>query len=239
VFGNKEKPSYLFMERFGPTNSFQLSVISDEFKTFQPGETLWIKFGDGERRRIEGALSGKSTTGSMALFLGHHSLAPAANDPLDPWRTPVTPAMEAAAKSISVTRMTRERIFLTGPLDKAFAALRNCTDDLVSSWGFDPVQQAQLARRPEPIGSPATWLRTSDYPQAMIKGGKQAQINFRLSIGADGAPTACEVQRSYNDKTFDEVTCTILMRRARFSPAVDPSGQAVASYYLNTVRWVL
>jgi outer membrane biosynthesis protein TonB len=69
--------------------------------------------------------------------------------------------------------------------------------------------------------------------------GKQALVNFRLSVRAQGVPTACEVQSSYNDKKFDEVTCAALMRRARFSPALDAKGQPVLSYFLRTVCWIM
>jgi TonB family protein len=96
-----------------------------------------------------------------------------------------------------------------------------------------------LTVRPRPLGGMETWMRSSDYPQGMLKGGKQGMVSFRLSIDANGTPTACEVQRSYNDKQFDDVTCAVLMRRARFSPALDANGQAAPSYYLNTVRWVI
>lgn len=37
AFGSKEKPSVLSIERYGPTNSFHFSIISDEFKSYQQG----------------------------------------------------------------------------------------------------------------------------------------------------------------------------------------------------------
>lgn len=239
AFGTKEKPSVLIIERYGPTDHFQLTVISDEFKTFQQGDLLRLKFGEGEARRISTVAPGETSKGTATLFFANQSLAGSMGDGPDTWSPPVTPATEAAAKTISVSRVGRERVFATGALDKPFEALRKCTDDLVASWGLDPKQQAGLSKRPEPLASPATWLRPNDYPPAMLNLGKQAIVNFRLTVDAQGAATACEIQRSYNDKKFDEVTCAILMRRARFSPALDAKGQAAPSYYLNTVRWII
>lgn len=151
----------------------------------------------------------------------------------------MTAATEAMIRTIKISIYGHERVFKTGPLDKPFEALRKCTDNLVSTWGLDPKQQATLSERPRPRSSPGGWLAPNDYPSSMRMRGKQAQVNFRLSVSAEGAPTACEVQSSYNDKTFDDVTCRVLMRRARFSPALDAKGQPVPSFYLNTVRWIM
>ncbi len=42
-----------------------------------------------------------------------------------------------------------------------------------------------------------------------------------------------------NKKKFDDATCAALMRRVRFTPALDAKGQPVPSFYLNTVRWIM
>jgi hypothetical protein len=240
AFGSKDNPSILTIERFGPTTSFQLSIISDEFKSFQQGDAVQLRFGENPSRRITGVSPGKSgASGKAILFFASQSLAPRIETDDEDWDPPVTPATEAAVKSISVSYYGHERTFVTGPLDKPFEALSKCTDDLVSTWGLDPKQQATLTAHPMPKARPNTWIMSSDYPRAMLSNGKQALVSFRLAIDASGTPTACEVQRSYNDKKFDEVTCALLLRRARFSPALDANGKPIASYYLNTVRWIM
>lgn len=238
-FGFKEKPSVLIMDRFGPTDNFQLTVVSDEFKSFEQGEALFLQFGEQKPRRIETVVPGKAGTKTATLFFANKSLAEKIGDGEDEWRPTVTPATEAAVKSITISYYGKQRVFATGPLDKPFAALRACTDNLVTTWGLDAKQQASLSRYARPLSSPGRWLNPSDYPAAMLNQGKQALVNFRLSVDAQGMPSACEVQSSYNDKKFDEVTCAVLMKRARFSPALDAKGAAVASFYLNTVRWIM
>jgi len=241
-FGSKQKPSVLIMDRFGPSKTFQLTIVSDEFKSFQQGQPLSLQFGEQKARRIASVIPGTAGTKVRTLFFSNVSLAEeigGKHDDDDDWEPPVTPATEAAAKSIAIAYHGHERVFQTGPLDKPFEALRKCTDNLVATWGLDPKQQATLSKRAKPLTRPSRWLASNDYPAAMLNLGKQAQVNFRLAVGAEGAPTACEVQSSYNDKKFDEVTCAILMRRARFSPALDATGVPVPSYYLNTVRWIM
>jgi TonB family protein len=238
-FGSKEEPSLLIMDRFGPTDSFQFSIVSDEFSAFEQGRALTLRFGEQKPRRIASVVPGKSSNGTATLFFGNTSLSEAIGKKDEEWAPPVTAATEAAVKSIGISYGGRERIFATNRLDTAFEALRKCTDNLVTTWGLDPKQQAALSKRPEPLSKPAAWINSADYPPAMLDRGKQGLVNFRLSVSAQGTPTACEVQSSYNDKKFDEVTCAALMRRARFTPALDASGKAVPSFYLNTVRWLM
>lgn len=138
LFGTKEKQSLIVIERFGPSDTFQLSIVSDEFKAYEQGQPLQLKFGDAKARRISGVSPGKTDKGTATLFFPSQSLSEAIGDGPNRWRAPVTHATEAATKTISVSYFGHERVFNTGPLDKPFDALRQCTDDLVSSWGWTP-----------------------------------------------------------------------------------------------------
>jgi hypothetical protein len=179
---------------------------------------------------------GKTGEGIASVFFSSSLALPADKDEQ---RVPVTPQREAAATSINLAWSGRRLVLETGPLAAAFGALRKCTDDLVRTWGLDPAVQLSLSRLPDPRTHPSTWLRPADYPTGALMSGKQAIVNFRLSVDAAGVPTACDVQLSYSGEAFDKHTCDLLMARARFEPARDTKGLPVASYYVNTVKWYL
>jgi hypothetical protein len=242
-FADAADPDILNIEQFGPSNSFQLLLFSNELRRYEQGSSIWLRLGADERSHMIGVMPGQTKDKKAFLSITRTSLAfnwaqvkePAEEESF----APVTPAREAAITSIGVEFAGRAVIFETGPLHKPFEALRKCTDNLVKSWGLDPVQQARLRTHPEPLSSPGGWITSASYPAGMLMSGKQAIVNFRLNVDDKGLPTACEVQRSYADPTFDKVTCTLIMRRARFSPALDANGKAVPSYYLNTVRFTM
>lgn len=71
----------------------------------------------------------------------------------------------------------------------------------------------------------------------MLMQGQPAIVEFRLSVGADGAPLSCHIQSTTRPKEFDEAVCGSLMKRARFSPALDAEAKPMTSYYRNTVRF--
>jgi TonB family protein len=150
----------------------------------------------------------------------------------------VTEADEQAVTSMLIGRPLRSAVRLkTGPMKAAFTALRSCTDELLDHWGIDIVRHRELSRWALPADNPAKWLRSSDYPRDMLAKAQPGIVRFRLSVGADGVPTACHIQRSTNSKGFDDAVCKGVMRRARFTPALDKDGQPLASYYVNSARF--
>ncbi len=151
---------------------------------------------------------------------------------------PITEAEEAAVTSVTIGWPLRDPVRLkTGPMKAAFAAMRSCTDELLDHWGIDVARHRELSRWAMPIGNPAKWLQSEDYPRAMLAKSQPGIVRFRLSVGTDGKPTACHIQRSTNSEGFDDAVCKGVMRRARFEPALDKDGQPLASYSVNAVRF--
>jgi outer membrane biosynthesis protein TonB len=125
----------------------------------------------------------------------------------------------------------------TGSMRAPLAALDTCIDNLLVSWGVDVEKHKALSKQVEPLQSPGKWVVASDYPSNMLSAGQPALVNFRLSVGTDGVPTACHIQLTTRPKEFDNAVCKSVMRRARFSPALDATGQPLQSYYQNVVRF--
>lgn len=122
---------------------------------------------------------------------------------------------------------------MKGPL----AALDKCFDDLITSWGLDPVQQRQLKSGPEPLESPLRWFRPDDYPAGLSRMGLGGAVIIRLLVGADGGVQKCEVTKSGGDKAFQDATCEAATKRAKFRPAIGPDGQPAASVWIKRINW--
>ncbi len=149
-----------------------------------------------------------------------------------------TPEQEAAIASVLISSGSLHIGLQTGPLAAPMKAMRQCLHDLVRDWGFDPDQQDALSRHASPIGNPSNWLTSADYPRRSLEAGASALINFRLMVGATGVPTGCHIQQATISTDLIRVTCNLLMRRARFKPALDGQGKASPSFYTNSVKWV-
>ena len=90
-----------------------------------------------------------------------------------------------------------------------------------------------------PRGDKNGWVTTVDYPPSAVRAGVEGRTGFRLDIGIDGKATACTIVSSSGSDELDGTACRLLMRRARFTPAKDESGNPIASTYANAITWKL
>lgn len=63
-----------------------------------------------------------------------------------------------------------------------------------------------------------------DYPASAQAAGAEGTAQASLTIGADGRVSGCSITRSSGNGALDAATCSILRRRAKFSPAIDSNG---------------
>ena len=67
--------------------------------------------------------------------------------------------------------------------------------------------------------------------------GQPGSTGVTLDIDDKGKPTACRVDQSSGIARLDEASCRISLKRVRFKPATNESGQPIASTYSYKVRW--
>jgi TonB family protein len=124
-----------------------------------------------------------------------------------------------------------------GSMKEALSALDKCMNNLISTWGLDPVEQRQRASAPEPADDPVGWFRPKDYPASLSRSGMGGIVVMRLIVGADGSVKDCDVAKAGGDKKFEDLTCQLATSRARFRPAVGASGKPIASVWIRRINW--
>lgn len=80
---------------------------------------------------------------------------------------------------------------------------------------------------------------TDDYPAAALLNDEQGTVEFAVAIDSTGRVAACSITQSSGSVSLDVTTCSIIQRRARFTPARDASGRAVEDRSKGRIRWVL
>lgn len=118
---------------------------------------------------------------------------------------------------------------------KALAALAACHDDLLQGWKVDVAGLRALTSLPEPSGDSAKWVNSADYPAGAIQDGIDGTVRTQLMVAPNGRATDCKVIGSSRNLSLDSLTCEILLRRARFKPAIRKDGTAVSAPYFRTV----
>lgn len=95
------------------------------------------------------------------------------------------------------------------------------------------------AARARPIGSVVGLFSGDDYPPSAARNEEEGTTGVRITIGADGRVSSCDVIASSGSSSLDTTTCSIIQRRARFVPARDEAGNAVSDTYTQRIRWSL
>lgn len=92
-------------------------------------------------------------------------------------------------------------------------------------------------RAARPLTEPGRWVSDADYPANALRKGEQGVTRFTVTIGPDGRVRDCTVTRSSGSPELDAATCAKVSQRARFDPASDEGGGAVAGRYSNAISW--
>jgi len=80
-------------------------------------------------------------------------------------------------------------------------------------------------------------VTSDDYPSRALREERQGTVGVRLAIGPDGRTTNCTVTSSSGHGDLDAEACRLLMRRAKFKPAVGTDGQPMVDSWSSRFVW--
>jgi periplasmic protein TonB len=100
-----------------------------------------------------------------------------------------------------------------------------------------PPPTVDKSRPGKPRNNPGSWATTNDYPSRALQQEREGTTGFRVTYGADGKVTDCQVTSSSGHPDLDAATCANVKRRARFDPALDKDGNPSGGSYSNRVTW--
>jgi len=105
---------------------------------------------------------------------------------------------------------------------------------------FEPQSPSSSIKHASPTGKqvPATTSKSAkgdmralfsadDYPAEAQRKGEEGTVQVELTVDQNGRVSACRIVRSSGSRSLDTASCSILTRRARFTPARDAEGRAV------------
>ena len=85
----------------------------------------------------------------------------------------------------------------------------------------------------------ASLIHDEDYPASALANREQGTARFTLTILVNGRVRDCLITRSTGSSALDHATCAILVRRARFTPARDSTGQPAEGRVTGDLTWRL
>lgn len=162
---------------------------------------------------------------------------------------------DAAFRSGSSLRLYRDdelfdRLSLTGTTI-ASAAVERCLVGLrrqEAAIAREEARYADVALNPfaRPPASKATLptlrnastlISSRDYPRAAISEGRGGRSLLKIEVDAAGVAQACAVSESSGHGDLDAAACTVVMRRARFTPAMNDEGEPIGGVIQIPINW--
>jgi TonB family protein len=165
----------------------------------------------------------------------------------------------AAGRSLHIYRGESrvDQLSLSGSA-AGIGVLRRCVASVKARLDAEAREKARFAHIPKdpfaappptPEGDDATHARAKanlsslisveDYPASALRAGERGTVRFRLSVDPSGRVTDCTVLTSSGSSALDSTTCRLLRSRARFTPATDKNGKAIADSVESSVTWSL
>lgn len=96
-----------------------------------------------------------------------------------------------------------------------------------------------ISKAAGPKGNPADWFSTDDYPSDALSAEAQGTTGIKWEINTAGRVENCVVTRSSGNKSLDNATCRAVLRRGKYTPALDQNGQPMRSSSSRNVVWRL
>lgn len=222
------------LERIQPGNSVRLILIGDGIRMYRGSDQMGYTFSPSGGERKGPFWRSETADKQQYLNLGEVFLAgpPAAAGPPPPYDRSAEQEFAKGVNAIDITSGVIEPVRIeTGGLKAPIGVLQQCADDLLAVWGLDAEKHKTMTRRAQPASEANKWLPsgTIGFKDFAKLGGAANQI--RVIVGADGKPTACNVHWASLEQKTNDAICKAIMNKAAFIPALDASGQPMASYW--------
>jgi hypothetical protein len=240
-FSDGKSELALAVERIEPGPMSRLILVTDAIKPFRSAEEIGWHFTPADPERKARYTHSTTADGKKYYNLGPFMFAPFA--PPAPGAPPAPPPPfdrakeQAAAKALTGFvldgGLSAPVQVETGDLSAPVGALQACADDLAKSWGLDPAKLKTQSAAAIPDKGGSGWL-----PQGTVGFGDFAKLaggsnQVRLMVDASGKATSCKIHWPTLDASINDKICKAAMANAKFTPAKDASGQAMAGYWMG------
>lgn len=249
AFGEGDDRAALYLEQYEPSDEISWLVAGSLVEGLRSRRKFTVQFGPG--------LAPYEIESDVILSLGDLGASVRGQDVAEPeedephesiddsskWsvENPVglpalSPERGRSIDWIEFSRRDRRYRLNTGNLGSVFEAMNTCMDDLVVHWGGDPEVLRTRATPPRPTNLRRVVTHVQrHYPERAVRRGENADLNIRVMVDEKGKVVSCHITDMTLAENFDDFACDVFNDIAKFEPARDTSGKAIASYYVTRV----
>jgi hypothetical protein len=83
------------------------------------------------------------------------------------------------------------------------------------------------------------WITPDDYPPSALQKNEAGYVGFSVLIDPDGKTEKCDVIAPSAFRDLNDLSCSLVMRRARFTPAIGSNGQPAYGLFRSWASWLV
>ena len=144
----------------------------------------------------------------------------------------------AESFSVTVTSSMSED-FALGSMDNVWSTVDSCLEHLRATWNVGTAHADRIATRATAIVPLASLFSEDDYPLSAIFLKQAGTVKVQLLIDEAGAVKDCTLVQTSGIAMLDLRSCAVIIKGAKFKPAVDPEGHPVKSSRTQQITWKL
>ncbi len=243
TFSDGQNQTSLALERTQPGQNLRLILVGGGVSPFRGADTIAFNLLPDGASRESRYIRADAGNGQLIGF-DAFALKPFVFSPPAPGTPPAGPPVYSRSEELETARaitgialgsgLTSPVRFETGSLRAPVAALQACADDLLKVWGLDAEKHQAMTAPAMMVPNPDGVLPQGTIPFSEFEKFLGAANQMRLTIGADGKPTACTIYQPTLSESLNARICSLAMSKAVFTPAKDAAGQPMASFWMGS-----
>lgn len=234
----------LAIERIEPGTAMRVALVGNALKLFRRASEIGVALTPATTERKLRYVVSTVGDEQYVLFdrvtLAEPAAPPAPGTPPAPYDRAAEAALAKGVTGLRLGSGLNGPVEVhTGPLGAGIKALQSCADDMVKSWGLDVARHQTLSKPAAPAGPTAGWLPQGTVPFGDFNKLAGGMNQLRVMIDPTGKATECKVHWASLDAAKNQQICATVLQRGTFTPALDASGQAMASYVMLSPFFLL
>jgi TonB family protein len=144
-------------------------------------------------------------------------------------------ALEVWVKSAVSGSKGLHRSFSLGPIASAWGQVDSCLARLRQTWNIS--EDGSRIKEPARMINTEGVFNESDYPTVALGRGQSGTTKIMLLIDEEGMVKDCTLTEASGAAVLDSNTCGVILRRAKFQPAIGLDGKPAKSGFTQHITW--
>ena len=141
------------------------------------------------------------------------------------------------ASKIAIRNAQINETLALSQIPELMKSIDACVADLQIYWNIAADAQAKLTSRAHSLTSLVGVFDSNDYPSVALQKQEDGTVEIVLLIDETGGIAECVVTQTSSVAALDAQVCSIIAKRAKFSPAIGADQKPAKDSFSQRITW--